>query len=159
MGSSSLSMMVDNCCKYLLLIPLVTGVILVGVVIITTYHHGHHPPLSVGVLYDRHSKTGARLARASSQAVQDIFTGGGYQDPGIYLHTRDRGETAGEAVKRMKEEGVRVFIGLNSDDEEDVIKEDDFIYLSSSRTSVYSIVPSYNTLSLAYLHLINTTTQ
>ena len=163
MVSSSLAIMVDKCCKYLLLIPLVTGVILVGVVIITTYHLGDHPHLSVGVLYDRQSQTGARLARASSQAVQDIFIEGGHQDPGIYLHTRARGETAGEAVKRMREEGVKVFIGLNSDDEEDVIKEDkniidDLIFLSSSRSSVHSIVPSYNTLSLAYLHLINTTT-
>merc|ERR1719422_880367 len=163
MVSSILAMMVDKCCKYLLLIPLVTGVILVGVVIITTYHLGDHPHLSVGVLYDRQSETGARLARASSQAVQDLFIEGGHQDPGIYLHTRARGETAGEAVNRMREKGVKVFIGLNSDDVEDVIKEDkniidDLIFLSSSRSSVHSIVPSYNTLSLAYLHLINTTT-
>merc|ERR1712130_306632 len=149
--------------KHLALVTLVSSLLLCSVVLILTYqplmYQVGPSPLSVGLLY-----TSQGLVGASSKAIQDIFTGGGNKDPGIFIHTRNRGETNKEAVRRMRGEGVTVFIGLDTKEEKTIIADesnigDDSIFLSYSRhvDSVSSLVPSYSTLSMAYLHLINTT--
>ena len=75
--------------------------------------------LTVGVLYDRNDQIDKRFIDATNEAVKDIFKlveGQGFLSkpvPGIYLKFRNSTETTDEAIERLQQEGVKVFLGYN----------------------------------------------
>ena len=123
--------------------------------------------LTVGVLYDPNVDIEARFVKATNEAVSDIFNFANSHNPGVYLHFRNRTETPYDAFTRLKQKGVKVFIGLNYENEKDIIYDhpnetNDCMFLSTStntksKSNLHSISPSSKRIALAYLHLINST--
>jgi len=150
------------------------GLILVAAVLVVT--HGpfnliNQKFLTIGVLYDASEEIDRRYIEATNEAVRDILKLVDEQGflskpvPPIYLKFKNETETAEEALARLYNEGVKIFIGYNTENYEQMTGNTttDIIILSTSQAphnqhhNIHQVSPSSTLLANSFLHLINST--
>ena len=123
--------------------------------------------LVVGVLYGTETIQDRRLVAAMNTAVEDISKLVREQGilskpvPSILIRSRQGNESVEEAVARLREEGVGVFLGntIDTQDKAGIVGEE-LLFLSHSshnHSSTQQISPSSSLLAHSYLQLIHST--